>query len=36
LEALALPLPGQEEGQPSTSQRARRAAVARWGSERRA
>jgi hypothetical protein len=34
LEALQLPTPGQEEGHPSASQRARRAAMVRWAREK--
>ena len=33
LEALQLPAAGEEEGHPSTSQRARRAATIRWARE---
>jgi hypothetical protein len=33
LEALQLPTPGEDEGRPSASQRARRAATVRWARE---
>jgi hypothetical protein len=34
LEALQLPTPGEDEGHPSASQRARRAATVRWAREK--